>query len=305
MKVSLDTKLKKEKRLKRYQDRINKAYLDSAKLELLSIKLYKKILKRFAKDEIKLRALKSLIDEDIKHLAILNNILSKPLKHINLIKLLWHYFLNFLFGFTFSLRVLERVEDKLKNKYKHFRDEVFNTIIQEENKHTLLLEEILDTRKLEYVSMVVLGLNDAIVEMSAAIAGYSLSLGSNKLIFLISLITGIAASLSMAASSFLSSRQTPNLNPFKSMALTGLTYLLVVVLLTLPFLLFINYSSLYPLISMGVIVILVIFIFNYYISVAKKQSLAKNFFTMALVALLVAGLSFLIGFIINKFLPIK
>lgn len=65
MKVSLDTKLKKEKRLKHYQDRINKAYLDSAKLELLSIKLYKKILKRFAKDEIKLRALKSLIDEDI------------------------------------------------------------------------------------------------------------------------------------------------------------------------------------------------------------------------------------------------
>lgn len=154
--------------------------------------------------------------------------------------------------------------------------------------------------------MVVLSLNDAIVEISAGIAGYSLSLGNNKVIYIIAIITGIAAALSMAASSFLSSRQSENLSPFKSLVLTGLAYLLVVFLLTSPFLIFIKANnSLIPLIIMGVVALLVIFIFNYYISVAKRQSLAKNFFTMALVALLVATISFLIGFAINKLVPIK
>ncbi len=306
MKVELDSFKKKNKRAKLYQKHLARIYLATAKLELLSIKLYTKILRKFKKDPKRYEAMERLIKEDYKHLEITNHYLKKPVKRVCFLRLGWHYFLNFLFGFTFSLRVLERVENKLRRSYGYFNDPVFLRIKAEEDIHTELLETILDNHKLEYVSMVVLSLNDAIVEMSAGIAGYSLSLGNNKVIYIIAIITGIAAALSMAASSFLSSRQSENLSPFKSLVLTGLAYLLVVFLLTSPFLIFIKANnSLIPLIIMGVVALLVIFIFNYYISVAKRQSLAKNFFTMALVALLVATISFLIGFAINKLVPIK
>ena len=52
-------------------------------------------------------------------------------------------------------------------------------------------------------------------------------------------------------------------------------------------------------------VVLIIFVFNLYISVAKNLNFKKRFLQMAIISLSVAGLSFLIGIAIDQILGIN
>ncbi len=108
---------------------------------------------------------------------------------------------------------------------------------------------------------VVLGLNDALIELTGALAGLTFALQNTRLIALAGLITGIAASFSMAASEYLSTkaeRGGSETNPIKSAVYTGIAYILTVVLLVLPYLVFADY--LLCLICTIAIAILIIFV---------------------------------------------
>jgi VIT1/CCC1 family predicted Fe2+/Mn2+ transporter len=51
--------------------------------------------------------------------------------------------------------------------------------------------------------------------------------------------------------------------------------------------------------------IIVIFVFTFYISVAKDISFRKRFFEMVLISLGIAALTFAIGFLIRAFLNVE
>ena len=88
----------------------------------------------------------------------------------------------------------------------------------------------------------VLGLNDALVELTGALAGLMLALQNVKLISLSGLITGIAASLSIAASEYLSTRSEDiGKHPVSAAIYIGIAYIITVTLLILPYLLLTNY----------------------------------------------------------------
>ncbi len=175
---------------------------------------------------------------------------------------------------------------------------------QEEDKHEKLLIEMLDEERLQYAGSVVLGLNDALVELTGALAGLTLALQNVKLIALSGLITGIAASLSMAASEYLSTRsEKTNKHPVRAAVYTGIAYITTVTLLILPYLLFENYY-LDLAISLTTAVV-IIAIFNYYISVAKGESFRERFIEMAGLSLSVAAFSFVIGYFIRQWLGIE
>lgn len=307
MKVKLLTPELKVKRNVKYKKDKNKFYEQAISIELLTIKLYeraRKKLSRKPKNNEKVASLDVLINEDKRHLNSLCEKTGKKAKTSG-----FRYFLlcvlNFFFGLTFSLRVLERLEENLHIGYMlYIRDESsLAYLIKEEQKHRELLDKILEDYKLIYASMIVLSLNDAIVEMSAAIAGFTFALKNITTIYITSLITGISAALSMAASAFLSARQEKELNPFKAMIVTGLTYIITVFCLLIPYFPFIAISNYARVGIMLGVALFIVFFFNFYISVAKKQSLARNFFTMGGIAILIASISFGIGQLINKFFP--
>jgi len=71
----------------------------------------------------------------------------------------------------------------------------------------------------------VLGLNDALVELTGTLAGLTFALKNTRLIALSGLITGIAATLSMAASEYLSARtEQESSRALKSSLYTGGAY---------------------------------------------------------------------------------
>jgi len=150
----------------------------------------------------------------------------------------------------------------------------------------------------------VLGLNDALVELTGTLAGLTLVLQNTRLIAMASLITGVAASLSMAASEYLSTKSEESVkNPFKASIYTGSVNITTVLFLIFPYLIFTNFY-----LCLGFTIfnaIIVISIFTFYVSVAKDLSFTNRFLEMALISLGIAALTFGIGFIIRMFLNVE
>ena len=154
---------------------------------------------------------------------------------------------------------------------------------------------MLDEDRLNYVGAMVLGLNDALVELTGTIAGLTFVLTNTTLIALAGIITGIAATLSMAASNYLAERADGNPKALKASIYTGIAYLVTVVFLVLPYLLAPAHMYLQALSCMIGIAILTIFLFNYYIATVRSERFMPRFIEMASISLSVALISFLIG----------
>lgn len=220
---------------------------------------------------------------------------------------MWKYYLiSRIFGFTFGIKLMELTEKGVQKDY----DEIMAAIPEaaafkhEEEIHEEKLVAMLDEERLQYAGSVVLGLNDALVELTGALAGLTLALQNTKLIALSGLITGIAASMSMAASEYLSTRsEETTKNPVRAAIYTGIAYICTVSLLVLPYLLFENYYlDLAITLTTAVIIIAV---FNYYISIAKGESFRERFIEMAGLSLGVATFSFIIGYFIRIWLGVE
>jgi VIT1/CCC1 family predicted Fe2+/Mn2+ transporter len=148
----------------------------------------------------------------------------------------------------------------------------------------------------------VLGLNDALVELTGALAGFTLALSDNKIISLVGLVTGISAALSMAASDYLSSKAEGDPKARKSAVYTGVAYFFTVILLILPFLVITS-----KFLALGITLataILIIFVFNYYISTAKDLNFKARFLEMATISMGVAAFSFFVGYALKFILGV-
>lgn len=209
-------------------------------------------------------------------------------------------------GFTFAVKYMENGEDAAAASYARLIEEIpeAERIMADEEAHEAALLGILDEERLQYVGSMVLGLNDALVEITGTLAGLTFALKSTRLIALSGLITGVAATLSMASSEYLSARNDGGEDAKKSALYTGVTYFITVALLVLPYLLFPDGMYIAALVTMIAVVILVLLFFNYYIAVARSESFKKRFFEMAAISLSVMALSFLIGLLVKEWLGV-
>ncbi len=150
----------------------------------------------------------------------------------------------------------------------------------------------------------VLGLNDALAELTGALAGFMLALQNARIIAMAGLMTGVAASMSMAASEYLSTKSESNeKEPLKAALCTGSAYILTALFLIFPFLVFNNLYALLGLTTFNAV--LAILVFNFYISVAQDMPFRKQFLEMASISLGTAMFSFFIGFLIRISLGIE
>ena len=163
---------------------------------------------------------------------------------------------------------------------------------------------MLDEESLQYVGSMVLGLNDALVELTGSLAGFTFAMQNTKLIALSGLIIGISATFSMASSEFLAARSEGRTDALKSCAYTGVAYLVTVILLITPYLLFGNAQYMLALFCMLGVVILIIAAFTYYTSVAQGEPFGSRFWEMAIISVSVAVISFVVGILAKKFLGV-
>ncbi len=221
-------------------------------------------------------------------------------------RILWYTGIARLLGFTFAIKLMERGEEEAQEHYQALIQAIpqAEAVFKEEQEHEEALIQMLDEERLHYIGSMVLGVNDALVELTGALAGLTLALQNTHLIALTGSITGIAAALSMGASEYLSTKaEKGTKNPLQAALYTGGVYFLTVILLVLPYLLFTNFYLCLALTLLSAL--LIIAFFNYYIAVVQEESFWKRFLEMALLSMAVAGFSFLVGFLLRQFFGIE
>lgn len=278
---------------------LKKMLLNEQKNEITGHIIYKKIADR-EKNADNAKILLDISNDELNHYNMFKSITGEDVKP-NMVKVYFFYFLSLIFGLTFGVKLLENTEIDGQRIYQQYLDELplLTTILEEEEKHEKELINMLNEEKLNYIGSIVLGLNDALVELTGALAGYTFAFQNTKLIALTGLITGISASFSMAASEYLSTKQEEDgAEASKAAIYTGIAYVFTVIFLILPFLLLEDpFISLIITLSIAVFIILV---FNYYVSVAKDYDFKKRFFEMVAISLGVSAISFLIGILVKN-----
>lgn len=284
-------------------DEIRNELLKAQRTEITEYYVYKNIAKTLS-DEENSRIIEEIGEDEKRHYEIWKGYTSEDIKP-NKFQIWFYTTISRLFGFTFGFKLMELGEEKAQVNYQKIEDEIpeAKDVIRDEDEHEHRLLEMLDEETLLYAGSVVLGLNDALVELTGALAGLTLAFRNVETIALSGLVTGIAASLSMAASEYLStgSEETEK-SPAKAALYTGIAYIVTVALLILPYLLLDNkYLCLAISLATSVVIIAV---FNFYISVAKDLKFRKRFLEMAGISLGIAALSFFIGFLISNWLSV-
>ncbi len=219
----------------------------------------------------------------------------------------WKYYLiSKLFGITFGIKLMEKGETIAQVNYEKISKYIPGAIDlrKDEMDHEKELINLINEEKMRYVGSMVLGLSDALVELTGALAGFTFTLRNTRLIAMAGLITGIAASLSMAGSEYLSTKSEESLrDPLKASLYTGMVYVFTVFLLIFPFLLFEDYFFSFGFTLFNAIV--VILLFTFYISVAKEIPFKKRSVEMVLICFGVAIITFIIGYLVRLFLNVE
>lgn len=280
-----------------------KALQKAQKNEVTEYHIYSK-LSSLIKNKHNSRVLKQIAGDERRHhdeLEAFTGTNKKP----DILKVYFYIFISIIFGITFGIKLMEKGEKGAEKLYRELGKSIedFRRISREEDKHEKELVGIIEEERLQFVGSMVLGLNDALVELTGTLAGLTFALKDTRLIALAGLITGIAASLSMAASEYLSTRAEQESNrALKSALYTGGAYVFTVAFLVLPYLVFTNY-----LVSLAFTIaaaILIILVFNFYISVARDLPFRERFLEMAGISLGVAVISFVIGYLIRLFIGV-
>lgn len=268
--------------------------------EITEYHIYSKLAKK-ERDPEKQKILSSIAAQEKKHFEILAKITGlKPQPRKS--KIILYTVLSALFGYHFSLKHMERGEEDAQQIYEKIGKKYpeLLKIARDEREHEIQLIELINEERLEYISSMILGLNDGVVELLGTVAGLTLALKNPKLVATTSLIMGIAACLSMSASEYLSTTAEKEKNPLTAAFYTAVSYLAAVIAVVAPFFFF--KSAITAFFFSLLFVFGLISFFNYYISVVKKERFLNRLVQMAGVVIAVSSISFLVGYGLRKYL---
>jgi VIT1/CCC1 family predicted Fe2+/Mn2+ transporter len=275
--------------------------LKAQRNEITEHEVYRRLAER---DEKNREVLERVAEDELEHYKTWKNVTKKEVR-ANRAKVIFYRILAIMFGITFALKIMENGEARAQKSYTELAREYpeIRGLIADESRHEGELLALIDEERLAYVGSMVLGMNDALVELTGTLAGLTFALRNNQLISLAGLITGIAAALSMAASEYLSTRaEGGNKRPGRAALYTGIAYVVTVILIIAPFFLPTTpYVSIIVTLLVGIVIIAV---FTFYVSVVQNLSFKRRFAEMAGISLGVALLSFLIGSVVRVFLGV-
>ncbi len=281
-----------------------KRLLSAQRAEITEHFIYEK-LSQSTKDPHNKGILKRISSDELEHHNVWKEYTGEDVKPAKL-KIWMYYLISRILGLTFGIKLMERGEEQAQETYQEISKVVpaAKDIAREEDEHEKQLIGLIDEERLKYTGDIVRGMNVALVELTGVLAGLTLAIPNTRLILTVGLITGIAMTLSLASTEYLATRTGEGIrSPFKAVVYAGLANIFTVLFLVFPYFIFTNIYF-----SLGLMLlnaIIVIFLFSFYISVAKDISFWKRFPEMVLISLGVAALAFGIGLLARIFLHVE
>lgn len=278
------------------------ALLEFQRNEITGYNIYLTLAQRA--DERNRKVLERIARDELRHYSILRKYTGREVEP-DAKRILYYSLIARIFGLTFAIKLMERGEELAKESYDSIKKEVPEAavLLREEDEHEKQLIGMLKEERVEYVGSMVLGLNDAIVELTGALSGLSFTISNTLFVGVAGLIMGIAAAMSMAASEYLSRKSEGLGDPKKGALYTGLAYIISVALMSLPY--FLLPERLTALASMFLIVALIVILFSFYVSVVKNREFVKTVMEMLLIIAGVSALSMVIGWMARILIGIE
>ncbi len=198
------------------------------------------------------------------------------------LKLYWVLFLRRFFGLTFATRYLDRHEAKVVVEYERMAPLIpeadrpaFDEMVADEKDHEKAFALKVESAAVQYISFVVLGLADALVEISGIHAGWLGLFEKTEIAGLAGVIAGGAASLAMASAAFAQAKQGFQGSARRSAIYTGVFYFITAVMLATPY--FLTSSMILALFSSLTLAVVILAITTWYSIVIQQKPFLKDF----------------------------
>ncbi len=198
------------------------------------------------------------------------------------LKLYWVLFLRRFFGLTFATRYLDRHEGNVVKEYESIAHLIpdsdksaFDQMVTDEKEHENAFAQKIESSTVSYISFVVLGLADALVEISGIHAGSLGFYDRTEIAGLAGVIAGAAASMAMASAAFAQARAGFKGSARLSAAYTGVSYFITAIVLAAPY--FLTANMIYALSSSLSLAVLILVLTTYYSTVIQSRPFLRDF----------------------------
>jgi VIT1/CCC1 family predicted Fe2+/Mn2+ transporter len=213
-------------------------------------------------------------------------------------------FLRFILGVTFAVKYLERGEAKVIKKYRQMSHRIprkdmsgLKEMIADEEEHEREFYEQFDEPHIKYISFIVLGLADALVEIAGIHAGSLGIYNSTELAGLAGIVAGAAASIAMASAAYAQAKAGFKGSAAMSAVYTGISYFVTAVILATPY--FLTKVMLDALFASLTLAVLVIAFISFYGSVISGSVFRRDFVEVTSIMLAATTALYILGFAIR------
>lgn len=225
-------------------------------------------------------------------------------------KVYWVLLLRRILGLTFASRYLDRHEASVVKEYKALGGMIpesdktsFSEMVADEQEHEKEFAQEIQTSAIQYISFVVLGLADALVEISGIHAGSLGIYDKTEIAGLAGVVAGAAASLAMASAAYAQAKQGFHGSARRSAVYTGVSYFISAIFLATPY--FLTSSMVYALgSSLSLAVVIVAFI-TYYSTVISNKPFLRDFLEILAIMFGATIALYIFGYFVGMRLGVK
>jgi VIT1/CCC1 family predicted Fe2+/Mn2+ transporter len=215
----------------------------------------------------------------------------------NRIRIYFYRFVSMAFGITFTMKMMGNGEEQAEHNYEEVEDRVpgIRKIIHEEVQHEEALMSQIEEGVITHMGSMVLAINNSIQEITGIVVGLTFALSSSILVGKTALISGMAATLAMVASEYLSQKSEKDAanNPVRAALYTGIVYVFVVTAIVSPYFIF---ASHYIALAAAICaVVLIVSVFTFFMSVIKGLRYRTALFEVTAITSAVVILSLGLG----------
>lgn len=270
--------------------------------------LYERLSKTVTEDSPYSEALKELSATELRHYEFWRKYVPEEQPRLGRLKLLWIMFLRRFLGLTFATRYLDRHESNVVKEYEGLSRLIpesdraaYQEMVEDERDHEKAFALKVESSTVRYISFVVLGLADALVEISGIHAGSLGFYDRTEIAGLAGVIAGGAASLAMASAAFAQAKQGFKGSARLSATYTGISYFVTAIFLATPY--FLTSDMALALGSSLTVAVVILAVTTWYSIVIQQKPFLRDFVEILAILFAATIILYLFGSLVRVELP--
>jgi len=270
--------------------------------------LYERLSKTVRADSPFAQVLRDLSATELRHYKFWSMYVPDQKPRLARLKLYWVLFLRRFLGLTFATRYLDRHEANVVKEYQGLERLIpqadrtaYQEMVADEKEHEKAFAHKVESSAIRYISFIVLGLADALVEISGIHAGSLGFYDRTEIAGLAGVIAGGAASLAMASAAFAQAKQGFQGSARLSAIYTGISYFVTAIFLALPY--FLTSDMVVALGSSLTVAVVILAITTWYSTVIREKSFLRDFVEILAILFAATIVLYAFGSVVRVELP--